>query len=197
MRRICAIILLTLLAGCSHQVTLEESFPEPVISKLPATVVLYLPDELRNAVHKQKPEHGGEWTIRFRGANTQLFETVFRGLFQNLTVATDKDEIPEDALVITPTMTDFQFSTPGMSKTDFYEVWIKYRLELAQPKNRIVHTWPFTAYGRDEKSGKPASNAMREASRRAMRDAAAAIVLNYPKQKVVKKHLQASIGAVQ
>ena len=191
MRTILTMLVVLLLAGCSHQVTLQENFPEPVISKLPATVVLYLPAELRNAVHKEKPEHGGEWTLYFRDANVNLFTAIFQGLIENVTVVDKATAIPDGAFVITPAMKDFQFSTPGMSKTDFYEVWIKYQLELAQPKSRILHTWPFTAYGREEKDGKAASSAMREATRRAMRDAAAAIVLNYPKQKVVRKHLLA------
>ncbi len=191
MRKVLTMLVVLLLTGCSHQVTLQESFPQPVISKLPATVVLHLPEELRNVVHKEKPEHGGEWTVYFGDANVNLFSAIFQGLIENVKVVEKASAIPDGAFVITPTMKDFQFSTPGMSKTDFYEVWIKYQLELAQPKSRVLHTWPFTAYGREEKDGKAASSAMREATRRAMRDAAAAIVLNYPKQKVVRKHLVA------
>ena len=91
--------------------------------------------------------------------------------------------------VFTPVMRDFQFSTPGMSKTDYYEVWVKYSLRLSRGSGKPLLDWPFTAYGREEDGGgRSAAGAMREASRRAMRDAAAAIVLNFLRQPAAKKY---------
>lgn len=185
------IAMLVSVAACSHHVVLEQDFPEPVMRKADQAVVVLLTDQLRNYTHKEEPEGGATWTIDFGNANARLFESIFRGMFSEVTLATSLDEVPDNATVITPLMKDFQFSTPGMSKSEYYEVWIKYRLVLSSPKQKVLHEWPVTAYGREETSGKSASNAMREAGRRAMRDAAAAIVLNYQKQAAVKAHFAA------
>ena len=160
----------------------------PVMRKIQAPVTLYLAPELHSYTHKEKPEKGAEWTIVFGEANAKLFESVLRGMFEPLTIVTNLDQVADGATVIQPFMHDYQFSTPGMSKGKYYEVWIKYSLQLSQPKSKGLLDWHFTAYGREEASGSSASAAMQEASRRAMRDAAAAVVLGFTKQPKAREH---------
>ncbi|MBB3047503.1 hypothetical protein FHR99_001769 [Litorivivens lipolytica] len=182
-----ALFLSLLLGACSQHVVLSDDFPEPIISQLPQPVVVYISPELRRYVHRHEPEQGADWTIVFGSSQEKLFKSVFAGMFEEVSLVFEEKAIPDDALVLTPVMRDFQFSTPGMSKSDYYEVWIKYSLKLARGGGEPMLNWAFTAYGREEKSGRSAAGAMREASRRAMRDAAAAIVLNFMKQPAAKK----------
>lgn len=177
-------VLLTLLilSACSQHVVLTQEFPVPVMRKIQAPVTLYISPELRNHTHNEKLEKGADWTIVFGEANARLFESLLRGMFEPLTVVYSLDDVADGATLVQPIMQDYQFSTPGMSRGDYYEVWIKYSLQLLQPKNRELLNWHFTAYGREESSGSSAAAAMQEASRRAMRDAAAAVVLGFPQQ---------------
>lgn len=185
-RKTCLLILLAL-SGCSQHVVLKQDFPVPVMRKIEAPVTLYIPAELRSYTHSEKPEKGAEWSIVFGEANARLFDSVLRGMFEPLTVVNSLDEVADGATVIRPVMHDYQFSTPGMNKGKYYEVWIKYSLQLLHPKNKQLLDWHFTAYGREEASGNSASGALQEASRRAMRDAAAAVVLGFTKQPRVRE----------
>lgn len=193
--RLGLIAFLLVLASCSQHVVLSEDFPTPVMRKIATPVTLYLPPELVNYTHTEKPDPGVNWTIEFGASNARLFEAVVRGMFDKVTVAYTLDEVSDDATVLKPVMKQYQFSTPGMSKTDYYEVWIKYALQLYHPKNTGLMDWPFTAYGRDEPDGKSTAATMREASRRAMRDAAAAVVLGFTKQPAVVSHFKLPTGS--
>ena len=186
--RIVGVVFTVLLSACSQHVVLRDDFPEPIVSQLNQPVVVYIAPELRRYVHRYEPEQGADWTIVFGASQEKLFRSVFEGMFEQVTMVFSQDDIPDGATVLTPVMRDFQFSTPGMSKTDYYEVWIKYSLKLTQGGDKPVVDWAFTAYGREEDSGRSAAGAMREASRRAMRDAAAAIVLNFLKQPAARKY---------
>jgi hypothetical protein len=185
-RRYILLLLAITLSGCSQHVLLSQEFPVPVMRKIQAPVILYIPPELGAYIHREKPEKGADWTIVFGDANAKLFEAVLQGMFEPLSVVYSLDGVPDNATIIRPVMHDYQFSTPGMSKGDYYEVWIKYSLQLVQPKHTQLLDWHFTVYGREESSGSSAANAMREASRRAMRDGAAAVVLGFPRQAKVR-----------
>ncbi len=185
------LLLLTVtLAACSQHVVLSEDFPVPVMRKHQAAVTLYIPPELRGYEHREKPDKGADWTIVFGDANARLFEAVLRGMFEPVTVVYSLNDVPDNTTIIRPVMHDYQFSTPGMSRGDYYEVWIKYSLQMSHPKNTQLLDWHFTAYGREEASGSSAAKAMREASKRAMRDGAAAVVLGYMKQGRVRTHFE-------
>lgn len=186
--RLLVIAFALLLSACSQHVVLSVDFPEPIVSQLTQPVIVYITPELQRYVHRYEPEQGADWTVVFGDSQEKLFKSVFTGMFEQVELVFDAEAIPEDATVFTPVMRDFQFSTPGMSKTDYYEVWIKYSLRLSRGSGKPLLDWPFTAYGREEDSGRSAAGALREASRRAMRDAAAAIVLNFLKQPAAKKY---------
>lgn len=186
--RIVVVVFAILLSACSQHVVLRDDFPEPIVGQLNHPVTVYITPELRRYVHRHEPERGADWTIVFGASQEKLFKSVFEGMFEQVTMVFSQDDIPGGATVLMPVMRDFQFSTPGMSKTDYYEVWIKYSLRLTQGGGKPVVDWAFTAYGREEDAGPSAAGAMREASRRAMRDAAAAIVLNFLKQPAAKKY---------
>lgn len=189
-RRYILLLLVVALSACSQHVVLSEDFPVPVMRKIQVPITLYIPPELRGYKHREKPDKGADWTIVFGEANAKLFEAVLGGMFEPLTVVYSLDAVPDNATIIRPVMQDYQFSTPGMSKGEYYEVWIKYSLQMLQPKNKQLLDWHFTAYGREESSGSSAAKAMREASRRAMRDGAAAVVLGLPKQAKVREQFR-------
>lgn len=86
--------------------------------------------------------------------------------------------------VLAPSIADFQISIPDQTRTDFYEVWIKYLIRVYDNEGTLIAEWPLTAYGKSnqsdygffEKTDKPA---MHDATMRALRDAGAFLALRF------------------
>jgi hypothetical protein len=38
--------------------------------------------------------------------------------------------------VLTPTIEEVQFSTPDQTRSDYFEVWVRYRFELSRPRRQ-------------------------------------------------------------
>lgn len=157
--------------------------------------MLQLDSELTGYIHKEVLQGEADWEINFGRANVVLFEKVFAGMFKQVTsVASPLKVLNPSALppgtkaVIKPILEDYQLSTPKQSKTKYFEVWIKYRMQLYDTKGKLIEDWPFTAYGRNQKELLGSSDALNEATRRAMRDAATAVVLDFMKQRKVNQY---------
>ncbi len=186
-----AILLLgctLVVGGCTRHVVLKQEFPVPVMQKHPYAITLLLEDSLRNYVHHEKFEKEADWNIQFGVANVALFTQIMQGMFEGVGVVNQLVPGRRYATVIKPRMLDYQLSTPSLSSSDYYEVWIKYELEILTGNGQSVTSWPFTAYGRNPKQFGAAEAALAEATRRAMRDAAAAVVLDFMNAPNVKAH---------
>ncbi len=179
-----------LLSGCTKYVVLKQEFPVPVMQKHPYTVTLLLEDSLRNYVHEEKFADEADWKVQFGIANVALYTQMMEGMFERVEVVNKLNPNRRYGTIIKPRMADYQLSTPTLSSTDYYEVWIKYELEVLTGKGTPVTSWPFTAYGRNPKKFGAAESALAEATRRAMRDAAAAVVLDFMNEPAVKAHFQ-------
>lgn len=187
-----------LLSGCTRHVELIESFPEPVIERQPYAVGLWVEDEFRDYVHHEEIDGGPDWEISFGQTHVNLFRQVLPGLFERVVMVESLEQGLEQATdvqaVINPVMVDYQFSTPQQSKTDYYEVWIKYRLQVYGRDGKLISDWPFTAYGRKASGFGQGREALRTATRRAMRDAAAAVVLEFMEQPGVEAYFKSTAG---
>lgn len=184
-----AAVLMLLMTGCGSQVTVKQSFPEPVMRKLPNTVGLYLDKDFVNYVHTEKSAGGSDWTIDLGEANGELFRRLLTGIFQSVT---DVQRINAGAgvdVVIRPKIADFQFSTPGRFGNGFFEAWIEYRVCVHRPDGAPIVDWPVTAYGRRADPLLRNSEALREAVELAMRDAAAALALRLPDEAALRTFL--------
>ena len=172
------------------------------MQKHPFTVALNLNSDLSGYVHKEVLQGEADWEINFARANVILFKQVMAGIYQQVhSIPSNSDNLAGTALpvgtkaVITPVMEDYQLSTPKQSKTKYFEVWIKYRMQLYDTSGKLIEDWPFTAYGRNRKDLLGASDALNEATRRAMRDAATAVVLDFMKQPKVNRFFYDSTAA--
>jgi hypothetical protein len=175
--------------GCGTHVAVREPFPRPVMQKLPFSVGLYLGDAFVNHVHRETLPGGRDWSIDLGEANATLFRQLVTGMFEE--VAPVQRLAAGGALdaVIRPSIEDYQFSTPQQSGTDYFEAWIEYRMHVYSPRGKLVAEWPVTAYGRSPAEFLGANDALLEASVRAMRDAAAAVVLGFAQRPAVRAYL--------
>jgi len=189
MRRRVILAALKIVAGfaaCTKQVAVGTAFPSPVMSRLSARVALHLTAELRQKTHEETLPSGESWRIALGEANARFFEQVSSGMFAAVVAVNEARAAGEVAAVLEPVIEKYQFSTPERSQTDYYEAWFRYQMRVHAPDGRLVASLPFTGYGRSEKRTFGAVEALREATEKAMRDAAAVLVLELPREPAVR-----------
>ena len=187
------IAVITVLAGCGSQVTLTDpTIPEPLIAKLPMSVVGRYPERFEHFVHEERVIGKEKWTIDLGRSNTLLFDQLFASMFTDYQViAPDVDprDLPIDAL-IEPTIDAFEFSVPNQSQTDEFAVWIRYRIKVFDKNGTQVANWPISAYGKALSTTFGGDAALKRAAVLAMRDAAALIIMQMDKSTGVSKLAQ-------
>lgn len=153
---------------------------------------LVLNNELTGYVHEEKLEKNGTWTIDIGAAQQPMFENLFQGLFNNFETLPKVDGQSEAHNgVIVPNITQVQFSIPSQTRTDYFEVWIKYRVQLFDEQTLIAE-WPITAYGKANvrNYGLVSTNqALTAAAHAACRDAMAFFALEFGAEPKIKAWL--------
>lgn len=179
------------MAGCAgSRITLHDpTIPEPLIDKLPITVVARFPDVFDSFVHEEQVIGKEKWVIDLGESNRLLFTQLFGSMFTDFSVVeqdTDVRDLPVDAL-IEPSIDAFEFSVPNQSQTDEFAVWIRYRIKIFDDEGVQIANWPIAAYGKSQTSTFGGDAALRRAAVLAMRDAAALIILQMDKATGISK----------
>lgn len=87
------------------------------------------------------------------------------------------------ATVFAPTIDEVQLATPKQTGTEFFEVWIRYRVMLFDPLGELRTECPVIGYGKvSRRNHSDQSSALNAAAVWALRDAAAVLVLRLSKQ---------------
>jgi len=173
------------LSGCTRSVNVETVFPEPVLEPYPLTAGVRFPADMADFEHTEDTALQPEWTIRLGEANLQMFRILFAAMFNEVVElpANREEEIPQNVdFVIEPKLEELEFSAPSQSGTDQYVVWLRYNLKLLETNGQLINDWRVTAYGQEDKGsmGLGSEGAMKDATIKALRDAAANIVMNFP-----------------
>ena len=180
-------VALLALAGCGvKQVQITEPLPTPVAAQHDRHVGLYAAPAFANYVYAEELPDGSDWRIELGPANVALFERTLAGLFRQVSPLERARAAGGVEAVFAPEIVDYQFSTPDQNQTDYYEAWIKYRVRFLDAGGEQLAQWPVTAYGRSEKQFLDAEQSLRAATRVALRDAAAALVLGLDSQPAVR-----------
>ncbi|MGI9343582.1 MAG: hypothetical protein ACR2QV_12090 [Gammaproteobacteria bacterium] len=176
--------------GCSKEIVVETTFPEPVISALELDAGVHYSDALTQYDYSEDLPNDIEWSFTLGEANTLMFESALGALFTNLVTVEEPGGTgePYDSLdvVIQPTVEAFEFSLPRQSRSDQYAVWIRYNLGVFEPDGQFITNWKVSAYGQADSRLLRGSGAMEEAVVRAMRDAIANIVIGLPEAPAIK-----------
>lgn len=165
---------LVLLAACGpNRVEPPSRFPKPVMQPMALTAALDAAPAFSSYVHDEKlPPPGRAWTLSIGPASVDWMKNLLAASFASFKA---NDTAGAD-VVFRPSIDSVQFSTPAQSRTEFYEAWIKYKVEVLDRRGRTVATWPIAAYGkRRDKSLTSAEEGMGEALNKAMRDGAAGL----------------------
>jgi hypothetical protein len=193
--------LLTL-AGCmSTTVEVDEQtkFPVPLVNKIPLTVGLSLPEELLTFVHSEDHGDDGTFTIEIGEAQPTVFKNLLVGMFDNMVVVDDPAHPGVDvAGTIVPKIAEMQFSTPTQTRTDYFEVWLRYSFELYGHDGGHLGDWDLTAYGKANTQNYGLNNTqptLRAAALQACRDAMAFFTVQFTQINVVQQWLASELSA--
>jgi hypothetical protein len=181
-----------ILAGCSQSVYVQSDFPDPLVEALPYRIGLrYTPDFLDYSYTEDLPNDVA-WSFSIGSSNKKLFDKVFASLFQETVILADGDSTEGLDLVVEPSVSALEFSLPRQSRTDQYAVWIRYNLMVSGPDGQLVTNWPISAYGQSDSRRFKGDKSMRQATVKAMRDAAASIIQGFTEEEKIKQALTGS-----
>ena len=190
-----AALAMTALGCAGAKVAVPTGFPVPQVAKVPLPVGLYLDEALLSYVHQESLEQRGDWEIELGSAQRPMFDTLLSGLFIGHRPVERLGESHDDiAGVLAPSIEELQFSTPEQTRSDYYEVWIRYRFELHANDGEKLGQWDLTAYGRaHQQNHAGASAALRSAALVACRDAMAFFTQQFGKVPVVQTWLASEL----
>jgi len=194
--------LLALLAGCAARtITLDGTYPSPLVGKSPLTVGVYYPSELRDFAYTEIDDSSGkdQYIIQSGASQLKLFNTLLPAMFERVVPLDEPttDQSGIDAIFV-PTIAEFQLGLPDKTKLKVYEVWLKYNMRLTQPNGDYIADWVMTAYGKSPTENFQSVDAgVQNAALVAMRDLAASFTLGFNEIPDVKEWLQQSARSSQ
>lgn len=199
-----ALTLTVLLSGCmtTNVEVPTTQFPIPLMQQLPVRMGLYLPEELRSYEFRQDLGDAGVFEIEIGPAQEAMFTNLLTGMFSEVVASADPttfDTLEADAVLV-PRIAEMQFSTPQQTRTDYFEVWIRYDLALHGQDGTVVARWPLTAYGKANTQNyllASTSPTLTQAALNACRDAMAFFTVQFQTLPGVQQWLQATIPSQQ
>lgn len=177
------------LGACGDvNVSANAEFPKPLVEPLPLKLGVYYSDEFTRYQHAEE-RWGVEWKVELGQFHVTMADRLFASAFRDMVrlKAPADGQTSDVRAVVEPRIEQYSFITPRDTGAKYYAVTIKYRLNVFAPDGRLADSLTFTGYGSAVSSGMTSTKPMLLATRKAMRDAAAKFLVQFPEQDVVKK----------
>lgn len=173
----------TLLTACAARtITLEGNYPSPLVARVPLTVGVYYPPELREFSYTEIDDSSGkdQYIVETGSSQIKLFDTILPSMFERV-IPLDEPTTSENVdAVFIPSIEEFQLGLPDKTKLKVFEVWMKYNMRLTQPNGEYIADWVMTAYGKSPTENFQTVDAgVQDAALVAMRDLAASFTLGF------------------
>jgi len=183
---------LSLLAACAVVLTAcggveikpTAPLPKPILQAMPAHVGLVIPGDMRDFTHSET-RWGVDWTVSLGEGHKNLMLQVLKETFAEVREFRDIEEAkasPGLKAIFEPRIENYSFVTARETGGRYYAVTIRYRIELYSPEGEKVDSLTLTGYGNALAKGISSGKPLTEASRAAMRDAAAKFLVQFPEQ---------------
>ncbi len=190
-----AILSLIFLNACTSTLVVDGDFPSPLISKLPYSVGVHYPENFKNYTYKEASKDRQKWIIIAGDAQTELFQTVLPGMFESVSQfdTLPPYEIPPDVdMIISPTLTAFEYTLPTETSIKVYDIWLKYNIQVFSNQGSLIADYNMTAYGKTPVGGILSTNeaALNLAIVAALRDAGANLILDFAKVPEIRAWLE-------
>lgn len=179
-----------LLAGCGGvKIAPTPILPKPLVAKNPATIGVLLAPDMRSFVHAEN-RGGVPWSIDLAEGHRRLATEVMGAAFAEAREFDSLDAAKGAAglaAIFEPRIEQYSFATARETGGDYVAVTIRYRINLLTPAGDAYDSFTLTGYGNSLAGGMSSSAPLEEATRGAMRDAAAKFLTQFPLQDVAKR----------
>ncbi|MCY3819022.1 MAG: hypothetical protein OXH52_06610 [Gammaproteobacteria bacterium] len=186
--------------GCTGaNVVVNTVVPSPLVEPLPLRVGVFFDESLRGYVHEETVEDHGDFRIELGSVQVPVFERAFDALFEETVALSSMEATDGVAAVIVPVFEELQFSIPAQTRGQFFEVWIKYRIDVFGSDGELLTSWALPAYGKSNERNfgfmeDSKGSGLTEASVWALRDAAAHLSLYFPRVPEIAELVQGGQG---
>jgi len=201
--RVCLLsaLFMLLIAGCGTtavEVT-GGDFPTPIVPSMPLALGVHYSEEFRSYRLEESVPQRGDWSIDIGSAQVNMLQTVLPAMFDRVV---EVDSLQPETLpqglnaILVPAVQEMQFAIPFQTRSNFFEVWIRYEMSLIDPRGEVIARWPVTAYGKTRSLMlESAEAAIRDASINALRDAGAFLAIGFSNQQELKPWLERELTA--
>lgn len=182
-----ACVLVLALTGCSSvEIAPEPVIPKPLVAQMPVRAAVVLSKEQKDFKHNEK-RGSVDWQVKLGIGHGHLAQQVFGALFYNPLFLEDLEEARHVAglgVIFEPKMEQYSFATATETGGDYFAVTLRYRINVFSPDLQLVDSYTLTGYGNSRDGQLSSSKPMEDATRAAMRDAAAKFLVQFPEQAV-------------
>jgi hypothetical protein len=176
------LVITAVLAGCGGvAIKPQATLPKPLIATLPARIGLVNSADMKNYTHKET-RWGVDWAITLGPGNARLWTDAFRAEFRDVELLNDTAAIATAkglGAAFEPRIEQYSFATARETGGDYCAVTIRYRLNVYAPDGKLADSLTLTGYGNSAASALQAGPPLEQASRAAMRDAAAKFLVQF------------------
>ncbi|MCC5887138.1 MAG: hypothetical protein JJT88_11965 [Gammaproteobacteria bacterium] len=195
-------LLALLLAGCGTttvQVT-GGDFPKPIVPSMPLTLGVHFSEQFRSYRLQESVPQRGDWSIDIGNAQVSMLRAVLPAMFDQVVEvdSLEPETLPQGLnAILVPSVQEMQFAIPFQTRSNFFEVWIRYEMSLIDQRGDVIARWPVTAYGKTRSLMlETAEAAMRDAAINALRDAGAFLAIGFPNQQELRPWLERELAAL-
>lgn len=177
------------MAGCMNSLDMNvaTAVPKPLVQKLPLTVGVYFNKHFRNYAYTENSKERPHWDVKTGASQVAMFNTVLTSMFRKVVHVNSTRDAGVDG-IIEPTIKDMQFALPQETRSELYEAWVKYNIQLYSPTGELLAQWPVTGYGKSVKKFlKTRKKGLTAAINLALRDAGAKLALHFDQSADVKQ----------
>ncbi len=184
-----ALALALFTAGCSGaQVSLENQFPTPLLEPIPINAGIVLNEKLLGYNHNEEIQGSGKFNIHIGSAQRNMFSRLGEGLFNNYTVLEQLASNDNVDAILLPEIMQMQMALPRQTRSEYFEVWMRYRFHFYDNQANLLGSWDLPAYGKANQNDYRGDEAgIKAAALSACRDAMAFFSLNFQSESVAAR----------
>ncbi len=184
------------LAGCGTTAVDVRggNFPPPLIPSMPLAVGVHFTEEFKTFRLEETVPQRGDWSIDIGEAQVRMLRAVLPSMFDRVEEIETLEPTATNrglSAILIPEVKEMQFAIPFQTRSNFFEVWIRYEMRLIEPTGEVIARWPVTAYGKTrDVMLESAEAAIREAAINALRDAGAFLAIRFRDQRELQPWLE-------
>jgi len=175
--------------GCSGaQVSLDSQFPTPLLEPLPVHAGIVLTKDLLAYNHNEEIKGSGNFDINIGVAQRNIFSRLGEGLFSQYTLSEQLTYNENVDATLLPEITKMQISLPSQTRSEYFEVWMRYEFHFYDNEANLIGSWVLPAYGKANQNDYRGNGpALKAAALSACRDAMAFFSLNFQSNSVAQR----------